>query len=194
MLLRRVARPLFATWFVAEGVDVHVVGLVEAPLAAEVRVVRDDRLHPDPAIRLDVPDRRIPPQPGDDPPDVDPRPRLHVDRPLRIHLHHLRPEPPHQPLDQSGRGPRVEPNQKALPDREQGPRLQHFDPWRDPRASRLALARGLGRVVREGLVLYLALYGSLRLLFPLPGEGRSGGVAALAIAGGLVLWSRRRGD
>ncbi|MCY1059751.1 hypothetical protein [Nannocystis sp. SCPEA4] len=64
----------------------------------------------------------------------------------------------------------------------------------DPRASRRELARGLGRVVREGLVLYLALYGSVRLLFPLPGSGRLGAVVALAIAGGLVLWARRRGD
>ncbi|MDC0672719.1 sodium:solute symporter family protein [Nannocystis radixulma] len=64
----------------------------------------------------------------------------------------------------------------------------------DPRASRRELARGLGRVVREGLVLYLALYGSVRLLFPLPDSGRLGAVAALVIAGGLVLWSRRRGD
>lgn len=62
----------------------------------------------------------------------------------------------------------------------------------DPRAPRRALVRALGQVVRDGLALYLALYGSVRLLFPLPGGGRLGALAALVAAGLLVMWSRAR--
>ncbi|MDC0716718.1 sodium:solute symporter family protein [Nannocystis bainbridge] len=61
----------------------------------------------------------------------------------------------------------------------------------DPRAPRQALARALGHVLRDGLALYLALYGAVRVLFPLPGEGRVGAIAALVVSAALVVWSRR---
>ncbi|PCC68874.1 Na+/proline symporter [Nannocystis exedens] len=62
----------------------------------------------------------------------------------------------------------------------------------DPATPRQALVRALGHVVRDGLALYLALYGAIRLLFPLPGAGRAGAIAALAASAALVLWSRER--
>ncbi|MBA3545255.1 MAG: Na+:solute symporter [Nannocystis sp.] len=62
----------------------------------------------------------------------------------------------------------------------------------DPRAPRRALARALGRVALAGLTLYLTLYGTVRLLFPLPGGTRLGAIVALMAAGALGLWSRRR--
>jgi len=63
----------------------------------------------------------------------------------------------------------------------------------DPRAPRRALVGALGRVVGDGLALYLALYGAVRLLFPLPGGTRIGAVVALLCSAALVLWSWSRG-
>jgi solute:Na+ symporter, SSS family len=62
----------------------------------------------------------------------------------------------------------------------------------DPGAPRRALGRCLGRVARDGLALYLSLYGAVRLLFPLPGGTRIGAVLALAAAIALVGWSLSR--
>lgn len=62
----------------------------------------------------------------------------------------------------------------------------------DPRLPRRALARALGEVARAGLALYLALYGAVRLIFPLPDGSIVFAVAALAGSGALVLWSLRR--
>lgn len=62
----------------------------------------------------------------------------------------------------------------------------------DPRAPRRALMRALGHVARGGLALYLALYGAVRLLFPLPEGTRLGAVVALLASGALALWSLAR--
>lgn len=61
----------------------------------------------------------------------------------------------------------------------------------DPRAPPRALARALADVARAALALYLALYGAVRLVFPLPGGTRIPALLALAGAAALVLWSRR---
>lgn len=62
----------------------------------------------------------------------------------------------------------------------------------DPRAPRRALARALVATARAALALYLALYGSVRLLLPLPGASALPAIAALTVAAALTVWSLRR--
>lgn len=66
MLLRRIARPLFASWFVAEGLDsvrhrsAHAAGARAGLAAVRARTSRIDRLAPvDRALDLELTDRQL---------------------------------------------------------------------------------------------------------------------------------------
>ncbi len=66
MLLRRIARPLFASWFVAEGLDAvrhrsaHAAGARAGLAAVRTRTSRIDRLAPmDRALDIDLTDRQL---------------------------------------------------------------------------------------------------------------------------------------